>query len=92
MVSRWFKSQAACDFSEWESISMDMSDGYIKAVRENFERREEPIYFDRFHVSQHFNKGLDQARVRGMEWNFPPSLYMMDGSPVEVKSVPGRKK
>jgi transposase len=61
-VSEWFKSQNVCDFSELESISMDMSDGFIKAARENFGNWEELICFDRFHVSQHFNKGLDQVR------------------------------
>jgi transposase len=61
-VSLWFKNQEACDFSELESIWMDMSEGYIKAVRKNFERWEELICFDRFHVPQHFNKGLDRVR------------------------------
>jgi transposase len=31
-------------------------------VRENFERWEELICFDRFHVSQQFNQGLDKVR------------------------------
>jgi hypothetical protein len=47
-VSRWFKSRKVCDFSELKSISMDMSDGFIKAVRENFENREDLICFDRY--------------------------------------------
>jgi transposase len=41
---------------------MDMSNGFIKAVRENFENREKLVCFDRFHVSQYFNQRLDQAR------------------------------
>jgi transposase len=61
-ILRWFKSQTVCDFSELGSISMDMSDGFIKEVKENFERWEELICFDRFHVSQHFNQGLDKMR------------------------------
>jgi transposase len=63
-VSEWFKTQKICDFSELESISMDMSDGFIKAVKENFENWEQLICFDRFHVSQHFNKALDKVRTR----------------------------
>ena len=43
---------------------MDMSDGFIKAVRDTFENWEQLICFDRFHVSQHFNKGLDKVRAK----------------------------
>jgi transposase len=63
-VSEWFKTQKTCDFSCLESISMDMSDGFIKAVRDNFENWEALICFDRFHVSQHFNKGVDKVRAK----------------------------
>ena len=62
-VSEWFRAQKTCDFSCLESISMDMSDGFIKAVRDNFENWEALICFDRFHVSQQFNKGLDKVRA-----------------------------
>jgi transposase len=62
-VSAWFKSQKTYDFSELESISMDMSDGFIKAVRENFEEADKLICFDRFHVSQIFNKAIDKIRA-----------------------------
>jgi transposase len=61
-ASQRFKSQTVCGFSELGSISVDMSDGFIKAEKENIERREDLICFDRFHVSEHFNQGLDKVR------------------------------
>ena len=43
---------------------MDMSDPYIKAVKENFESWESLIAFDRFHVAQHLNKAVDKVRAQ----------------------------
>lgn len=46
-----------------ESISMDMWAPFINAVKENFKRANELIAFDRFHISQHFGKGVDKVRA-----------------------------
>ena len=61
-LDTWFKTQEMADFKGLVSISMDMWDPFIKAVRDNFEKWEDLIAFDRYHVAQHFNKALDKVR------------------------------
>jgi transposase len=61
-VETWFRTQEIADFSTVKSISMDMSNSFIKAVMDMFESAEELICFDRFHVSQLINKALDKVR------------------------------
>jgi transposase len=61
-VKNWVKCQEVADFSTVQSISMDMSGSFIKAVTDIFESAGELICFDRFHVSQLFNKALDKVR------------------------------
>jgi transposase len=63
-VKGWFRGQKGCDFSELRSITMDMWDGYIKAVKESIAGWEELIAFDRFHVAKHFTEGVDKVRRR----------------------------
>ena len=46
-----------------QTISMDMWDPYIAAVRNTMENWEQLICFDRFHVSSHYGKALDQVRA-----------------------------
>ncbi len=60
----WFKTQDKCDFTFLESISMDMWDPFIKAVKKCFKNAEDLIAFDRFHVSGHFNKALNKIRAK----------------------------
>lgn len=62
-LNNWFKTQKKSDFTEIESISMDMWDPYINAVNANFDEAESLIAFDRFHVAQHFGKALDKVRA-----------------------------
>jgi len=63
-LENWFKTQKKADFTALKSISMDMWDPYIKAVKTAFEEASEIIGFDRFHVAQHFSKALDKVRSR----------------------------
>jgi transposase len=63
-VKQWFVEQKSSDFSEIRSISMDMRDAYIKAVKESLEGWEKIIAFDRFHVAKYFNEGVDKVRRR----------------------------
>ena len=63
-LDSWFKSQKVADFQGIESISMDMWDPFIKAVRDNFKNWEELIAFDRYHVAQHLNKAVDKVRAQ----------------------------
>ena len=63
-VEIWLKTQKISDLSGLISISMDMWDPYIKAVKGAIPEAEQKIAFDRFHVSKHFNEGLDKVRRR----------------------------
>jgi transposase len=63
-LDTWFKTQETADFKGVESISMDMWDPFIKAVKGNFEEWERIIAFDRFHVAQHLNKAVDKVRAQ----------------------------
>jgi len=62
-LKTWFKTQKKSDFTKIESISMDMWDPFINAVKANFDKAESLITFDRFHVAQHFGKALDKVRA-----------------------------
>ena len=61
-LKNWFETQQTADFKGIESISMDMWDPFISAVKSNFENADELIAFDRFHVAQHFQKAVDKVR------------------------------
>jgi transposase len=63
-LKQWFMGQKGCDFSELRSITMDMWDAYIKAVKESIAGWEQIIAFDRFHVAKHFTEGVDKVRRR----------------------------
>ncbi|MBI9107400.1 MAG: ISL3 family transposase [Spirochaetales bacterium] len=63
-LKNWFKVQQKSDFSKVESISMDMWDPFINAVKSNFVEAESLISFDRFHVAQHFGRALDKVRAQ----------------------------
>ena len=60
----WLKTQDMYDLSELQSISMDMWDPYIKAVKAVIPDAESKIAFDRFHVSSRLNNALDKVRRR----------------------------
>lgn len=60
----WLKTQNVADLQDLSSISMDMWDPFIKAVRNNFGNWNDLIAFDRFHVAQHLNKAVDKVRAQ----------------------------
>lgn len=62
-LKTWFKTQEKSDFTQLKSITMDMWDPFINAVKMSFQGAEKLIAFDRFHVSQHFGKALDKVRA-----------------------------
>jgi transposase len=62
-LKTWFETQAKSDFSQLQSITMDMWDPFINAVKKSFQDAENLIAFDRFHVSQHFGRALDKVRA-----------------------------
>jgi transposase len=61
-LKTWFETQGKSDFSQLKSITMDMWDPFINAVKKNFEDAQKLIAFDRFHVSQHFGRALNKVR------------------------------
>jgi transposase len=62
ILLNWFNTQNIVDLSAVESISMDLSDAFIKGVREYFGNYDKLICFDRFHVAQLFTKALNKVR------------------------------
>ena len=63
-LETWLKTQKISDLSCLGSISMDMWDPYIKAVKAAIPDAEKKIAFDRFHVSKHINEAVDKVRRR----------------------------
>ncbi len=63
-LNNWLKEQDISDLTTLKSISMDMWDPFINAVKANFENSEDLIAFDRFHVAQHFGKAVDKVRAQ----------------------------
>jgi transposase len=63
-LGKWFITQKTSDLRGLKSISMDMWDPYIKAVKDAILGAGGIIAFDRFHVSKHFNEALDKVRRR----------------------------
>jgi transposase len=63
-LDNWFKTQEMADFSTLKSVSMDMWDAFIKAVKANIKDAEGIIAFDRYHVAQYLNKAVDKVRAQ----------------------------
>ncbi|MCP4103661.1 MAG: ISL3 family transposase [Lentisphaerae bacterium] len=63
-LNNWLKQQDISDLSTLKSISMDMWDPFINAVKSNFENAHDLIAFDRFHVAQHLGKAVDKVRAQ----------------------------
>lgn len=63
-LENWFQTQGMADFSALKSVSMDMWDAFIKAVKANIKDAENLIAFDRYHVAQHLNKAVDKVRAQ----------------------------
>ncbi len=62
-LKNWFKTQEKSDLSAVSSITMDMWDPFINAVKDHFTNAESLIAFDRFHVAQHFGRAVDKIRA-----------------------------
>ena len=61
-LKTWLQTQEKSDFTKLESVTMDMWDPFINAVKKNFKDAHKLIAFDRFHVSQHFGRAVDKVR------------------------------
>ncbi len=63
-LNKWFIEQEIFDLETVRSISMDMWEPFISAVKKHFANGAEIIAFDRFHVSMHLGKALDRVRLQ----------------------------
>jgi transposase len=63
-LENWLKSRPDKHLKAIQSISMDMWDPYILAVRNTIPEADSKIAFDRFHVAQHFGKAVDKVRAQ----------------------------
>jgi len=61
-LSDYFSTKPKEHLNAVQTISMDMSLAYIGAVKDNFPNWEQIICFDKFHVSQYFNKAVGKVR------------------------------
>jgi len=66
-LEAFFEELGAEGREQLQLVSMDMSAGYKKALRENEELEHVQVVFDRFHVQQLASKALDETRRE--EWN-----------------------
>ena len=62
-LDKWLQGRTKEEKEGYTSITMDMWNPYIKAVKDNVPGAEKKICFDHFHVSQHLNKGIDKVRA-----------------------------
>lgn len=63
-LEKWLNRCPSHHVASLRTITMDMWDAYIKAVRKYVPDADSKICFDRFHVSQHFGKALDKVRAQ----------------------------
>jgi transposase len=62
-LGKWLENQPKEHLDAIQSITMDMWDPFIAAVRKYVPEAHKKISFDRFHVAQHFAKALDKVRA-----------------------------
>ena len=63
-LEQWLRSRPAHHLSSLKTLTMDMWDPFILAVRTCIPDADTKICFDRFHVAQHFGKALDKVRAQ----------------------------
>ena len=63
-LENWLRDRPAHHLTSMQTVTMDMWDPFIKAVKASISEAEEKYCFDRFHVAQHFGKALDKVRAQ----------------------------
>src|SRR5208337_753434 len=63
-LEQWFRGRPAHHLASLKTLTMDMWDPFILAVRNCIPDADAKICFDRFHVAQHFGKALDKVRAQ----------------------------
>jgi len=67
-VEKWLKNRPFEHLNAVKTVSMDMWDPYILAIKNAVPNAMEKICFDRFHVAQHFGKAVDKVRAQEHRW------------------------
>lgn len=63
-LEQWLRSRPAAHLASLQTLSMDMWDPFLLAVRNCVPDADAKVCFDRFHVAQHFGKALDKVRAQ----------------------------
>lgn len=62
-LTEYFRAMPETHRAALKTITMDMWDPFICAIRNVFDNWAQLICFDRFHVAQHFGKAVDKTRA-----------------------------
>jgi transposase len=63
-LEQWLRSRPVHHLASVQTVTMDMWDPFILAVKNTIPDAEGKICFDRYHVAQHFGKALDKVRAQ----------------------------
>jgi len=63
-LEQWLRARPIHHLRSVQTVTMDMWDPFILAVKNSIPDAEEKICFDRYHVAQHFGKALDKVRAQ----------------------------
>jgi len=63
-LEKWLKNRSTRHRKSIKTISMDMWDPFILAVKNSVPDYQSKICFDRFHVAQYFSKAVDKIRAQ----------------------------
>ena len=63
-LENWLMDRPSHHVSCVQTVTMDMWDPFIKAVKNSIPDADTKICFDRYHVAQHFGKALDKVRAQ----------------------------
>lgn len=61
-IENWLRDRPAHHLASMQTITTDMWEPFIQAIRRCVEGADRKICFDRFHVAQHFGMALDTVR------------------------------
>jgi transposase len=67
-LEKWLLNRPLEHHEAVKTVSMDMWDPYILAVKNVIPDAMDKICFDRFHVAQHFGKAVDKVRAQENRW------------------------
>lgn len=67
-LEKWLRNRPLKYHKAVKTVSLDMWDPYILAVKNVIPDALDKICFDRFHVAQHFGKAVDKVRAHENRW------------------------